>query len=354
MPISVEVKEQLIKEFSASQTYEGMNALQLAQHCCEKLAMLGQPLPGWREIREIIGKGSANDINKGKREYQDQQGKKLTQLNEMPGVTEDMVEVMMLLRQKAFDVVSDSFKTQVIGWQNQVDEFRRQADESDERCEAAIRERDSWERQANDRQALIDGLSEQLEDSRRSSKSVIDRLEASLEEARSQAMVANQRYEQATANLSELAFKTDAEISSLEKALLSKTGELEKTASENSQLKNLRAQLEDSVQQHKEQLSTAHSRIEVLERTQQELLAANLQKDERIAEKDRQHSRIVTQLEGVQEALSGVENSLAAEQYSNRNLLENNERLEKQLKKEEQQNSRLVRALARDKNNKPS
>ncbi|QTP13381.1 DNA-binding protein [Serratia symbiotica] len=201
MPISVEVKEQLIKEFSASQTYEGMNALQLAQQCCEKLAMLGQPLPGWREIREIIGKGSANDINKGKREYQDQQGKKLTQLNEMPGVTEDMVEVMMLLRQKAFDVVSDSFKTQVIGWQNQVAEFRRQADESDERCEAAIRERDSWERQANDRQALIDGLSEQLEDSRRSSKSNIGRLEVSLEEARSQAMVANQRYEQATANI---------------------------------------------------------------------------------------------------------------------------------------------------------
>jgi hypothetical protein len=101
MPIPVEVKDELIKEFSASQTYEGMNALKLAQHCCEKLAMLGQPLPGWREIREIIGKGSANDINKGKREYQDQQGRKLTQLNEMPGVTEDMVEVMMLLRKKS-------------------------------------------------------------------------------------------------------------------------------------------------------------------------------------------------------------------------------------------------------------
>jgi hypothetical protein len=186
---------------------------------------------------------------------------------------------------------------------------------------------------------LIDGLSVQLEDSRRSSKSIIGRLEASLEEARAQVMEANQRYEQATASLSELGFKSDAEISSLEKALLSKTGEFQKTASELSQLKNLHDQSKDHVQQQKEQLSTALTRIEALERSQQELLAANLLKDERIAEKDRQYSRIVTQLEGVQEALSGVENSVAAEKYNNRNLLENIDRLEKQLKKK---NSRIV------------
>lgn len=46
-----------------------MNAYDRAQACCRLLKHSGQPIPGWMQIRQWIGKGSANDIHRAKQDF---------------------------------------------------------------------------------------------------------------------------------------------------------------------------------------------------------------------------------------------------------------------------------------------
>jgi hypothetical protein len=44
-----------------------LTAYELTKVCCEALTKSGQRIPAWTVIRDMIGKGSANDINRLKR-----------------------------------------------------------------------------------------------------------------------------------------------------------------------------------------------------------------------------------------------------------------------------------------------
>lgn len=49
--------------------WSGLNAYERAKHCCQLLHTLGQPIPSWMQIRQWIGKGSANDIHRAKQDF---------------------------------------------------------------------------------------------------------------------------------------------------------------------------------------------------------------------------------------------------------------------------------------------
>lgn len=54
--------------------YEQMTAYERALLCCQILGQEGLAIPGWMQIRQWIGKGSANDIHRAKQEYLQRQG----------------------------------------------------------------------------------------------------------------------------------------------------------------------------------------------------------------------------------------------------------------------------------------
>lgn len=46
-----------------------LNAYERAKICCQLLSTLGQPIPSWMQLRQWIGKGSANDIHRAKQDF---------------------------------------------------------------------------------------------------------------------------------------------------------------------------------------------------------------------------------------------------------------------------------------------
>lgn len=354
MPIDAEFKEKLQREFSDAERYGRKNALDLSQICCEMIAKQGLPLPGWQEIREIIGKGSATDVNKGKRLYQDQQGRLLSHLHEMPGVSEDMVDLMMQLRTKAFKVAERSFQEQVSQWQEQLAEADQQRIESDERCEAAIRERDSWQRQANDRQLLIDNLSDQLSDTKRSSNATIKRLEAALEESKQQIGLANQRYEKTLQALQNMETMSEATKAQLEKELISTQKELASLTTEYQLLEKQSTELLQELKDKTSLIDSADMRIKELESIQSELIASGMTKDKRLEEKDERYQNTLELLHESRKTCSELEGALAAERQASRSASEKNDSLAEQLGKAEAQVSKLLTAVSKNKAEKKS
>lgn len=354
MPIDAEIKEKLQQEFSDAERYGRKNALDLSQICCEMLAKQGLPLPGWQEIREIIGKGSATDVNKGKRLYQDQQGRLLSHLHEMPGVSEDMVNLMMQLRTIAFKVAERSFQEQVNQWQEQLAEADQQRIESDERCEAAIRERDSWQRQTNDRQLLIDNLSEQLNDTKRSSNATIKRLEASLEESKQQIVLANQRYEKTLQALQNMETMSEAAKAQLEKELISTQKELASLTTEHQLLEKQNTELLQELKDKTSLIDSADMRIKELESIQAELIASGMEKDRRIAEKDTRYENTLELLHESRKTCSEMEGALAAERQAIRSASERNDSINDQLRKAEAHIGKLLTAVGKGKVQKRS
>lgn len=349
MPIGAEFKEKLQREFSNAERYGRKNALELSQICCEMLAKHGLPLPGWQEIREIIGKGSATDVNKGKRLYQDQQGKLLSHLHEMPGISEDMVNLMMQLRTIAFKVAEQSFKEKVSQWKEQIAEADQLRIDSDERCEAAIRERDSWQRQANDRQLLINTLSDQLSDSKRSSNTTIKRLEAALTESKQEITQKNQRYEKTLQALHNMEMMSEAAKSQLERELNSIQKELASLTTDHQLLEKQSADLLQELKDKTSLIDSADLRIKELESIQSELIASGLAKDKRLDEKDERYENTLELLHESRKTCSEFEVALAAERHASRSALKKNQSITDQFKKAEAQTGKLLAAVGKKK-----
>ncbi len=75
---------------------------------------MGRKIPGWESMRVIIGKGSATDINRGIREYLEEQGQTLRSLGgDVPGVPEAIHPIISEFWQAALKEAQKSFSDQV-------------------------------------------------------------------------------------------------------------------------------------------------------------------------------------------------------------------------------------------------
>lgn len=75
------------QQLQQTPSWSTLNAYERAKLCCQLLNTLGLPIPSWMQIRQWIGKGSANDIHRAKQDFLlDRQTVKslLVQQDEMP------------------------------------------------------------------------------------------------------------------------------------------------------------------------------------------------------------------------------------------------------------------------------
>lgn len=105
-----------------------LNAYEMTKRCCAELTRLGQRLPSWTSIRDIIGKGSAGDINRGKEDFRREHGDALRKMSGfVKGVPEALAPHILGFWTAAISLVRKEFDGQVAQWQAQI-----------ERAEAAV------------------------------------------------------------------------------------------------------------------------------------------------------------------------------------------------------------------------
>ncbi|MFZ3193300.1 MAG: DNA-binding protein [Moraxellaceae bacterium] len=57
------------QQLQQTENWSGLTAYERAKICCQLLTTLGLPIPSWMQIRQWIGKGSANDIHRAKQDF---------------------------------------------------------------------------------------------------------------------------------------------------------------------------------------------------------------------------------------------------------------------------------------------
>lgn len=106
----------------AASDWNGLTAYEMTKRCCSELTKGGERLPSWMSIRDIIGKGSANDINRGKEDFRREHGDTLRKMNGfLNGVPETLAPHILGFWSAAITLVREEFDAKVEDWQSQIE-----------------------------------------------------------------------------------------------------------------------------------------------------------------------------------------------------------------------------------------
>ncbi len=83
--------------------WEKLNAYERTKIACKELTLDGAQIPGWIDMRELIGKGSAGDINRAKRDFRLEHAQELRALEDVApaGVPTELSEHILAFWQLA-------------------------------------------------------------------------------------------------------------------------------------------------------------------------------------------------------------------------------------------------------------
>lgn len=103
--------------------WDHLTAYERAFRCCEELTQRGEDLPSWLGIRQVIGKGSGQDINRAKSDFRKQQVEAVRKMRGVvKGVPEVLAPLLMTLWTTAIKEAGQEFevKLETITHNNQV------------------------------------------------------------------------------------------------------------------------------------------------------------------------------------------------------------------------------------------
>lgn len=139
-----------------------LNAYQRAKICCHLLTTLGLPIPSWMQLRQWIGKGSANDIHRAKQDF----------LSDRQSVKSEWIQ-------------QDEMPTQLSG---SLQEWWQQLKQAAEQDHLALQQR--WQHEKTELQTQCGEAQTQL-----------DQQQQMIEQLQQQLETAQQRYQQVAQNL---------------------------------------------------------------------------------------------------------------------------------------------------------
>lgn len=147
-------KEVLHAALAAHPGWESLSAFEMTKICCFEMTKLGLDVPGWIEIREIIGKGSSTDINRGKKAFKEEHGHLLRKYaGGLKGVPEVLAPHVLGLWQAAIEEVRKEFDLERSEWTRRIEQAEARAQHADD-------EREQAQTQAQLRDAQIAALQE--------------------------------------------------------------------------------------------------------------------------------------------------------------------------------------------------
>ena len=104
---------------------------------CDVLTKLGESIPSWMVLREHIGKGSSNDINRGVKDFRGEHAELLQRMEGLPeGIPEKLAQPMQALWHAALTEATAAFD-------QQRQEFDAQQAEAERIVSGALLERDN-------------------------------------------------------------------------------------------------------------------------------------------------------------------------------------------------------------------
>lgn len=154
-----ESEPRLEEILSSHPDWERMNAFERTKLCCAEMTRRGERLPSWSVIRDIIGKGSAGDINRGKESFRREHAEALRRLGKaVDGVPEELQAAFVEIWRVAVATARDSLSADLMAVREQLlnAEHRARVAEEDSlraqalAAEAEARARDAEERNARD------------------------------------------------------------------------------------------------------------------------------------------------------------------------------------------------------------
>lgn len=73
--------EQIKSRLMALSEWQSLTAYEMTKRVCAELTNEGEKIPAWTAIRDIIGKGSSNDINRAKEDFRTEHGNSLRKMS---------------------------------------------------------------------------------------------------------------------------------------------------------------------------------------------------------------------------------------------------------------------------------
>ena len=117
--------------------YEPGSAYVRTKILCDVLTKLGESIPSWMVLREHIGKGSSNDINRGVKDFRGEHAELLQRMDGLPeGIPEKLTQPMQALWHAALAEATAAFD-------QQQQEFHAQQAEAERIVSDALQERDN-------------------------------------------------------------------------------------------------------------------------------------------------------------------------------------------------------------------
>ena len=157
-PIDLDISQQL----QQTPDWISLNAYQRAKICCHLLTTLGLPIPSWMQLRQWVGKGSANDIHRAKQDF----------LSDRQSVKSEWIQ-------------QDKMPTQLSG---SLQEWWQQLKQAAEQDHLALQQR--WQHEKTELQTQCGEAQTQL-----------DQQQQMIEQLQQQLETAQQRYQQVAQNL---------------------------------------------------------------------------------------------------------------------------------------------------------
>lgn len=144
--------------------WSSMTAYDRAKQCCAEITRTGEAIPSWTVIRDIIGKGSAGDINRAKRDFRAEHGAALRKMEgfEAQGVPESLTPHIVGFWQAAIEHVRREFSEKEQSWQEEIEQATAVAELAHDERERALAEVQALHAKSQGLEASIETLRSQV------------------------------------------------------------------------------------------------------------------------------------------------------------------------------------------------
>jgi hypothetical protein len=150
-------------ELEALPHWPQLNAYERALACCQLLSGLGQPIPGWMQIRQWIGKGSANDIHRAKQDFLTTRQTALPAAFNTEGLPPALSGSIHDWWQQLRLAAADEYQQHTIDWQARLDHAQQQVEQHQQARRVVEEDNQRLREQVAQ---LQDRISRQMEDLR--------------------------------------------------------------------------------------------------------------------------------------------------------------------------------------------
>jgi len=117
----------ILDRIAGTPSWAGLSAYDRALLACDWLTQAGEPIPMWTRLRDLIGKGSPQDINRAKSDFRKALAQRLQDYQAVPtGIPATLAPLLATLWEKAIAQASQGFQTQEAAYQKLLIEQREQ------------------------------------------------------------------------------------------------------------------------------------------------------------------------------------------------------------------------------------